>query len=669
MTHPTMDPVPKAEDTTRALVLLGISAIATSLIPVSIELSGSTGAPMTVGAGFLVGYTLFTHASRYTNRALRPIPYSQILRRCRDEYVPTGQIVILLVIMMIGAFGYVAFSWSTRYIDTAVSSSLFELWPVAWILVFQFVDRRRHGKQEYRIVPLSTILLMALGTGAITLVIFSTANPATGQTGIELPIFGVSLGLLAPILGAFAAFNYLLVDRLMFGKAHRQDDDWDILESSRHQKGIEESVIHSGVVLARIFAVPIVLILAVLEVGITSAFVSRQFIGGMLCGFVLNGPAGFLVRRANVISSRREIISLQYLSPVLALAWLAVLTDIDVHRLDFLIFGTVSIVALNMLINADPERKKSSKVIDALESDDEKVGTIQERYSLKALVVSLLLFGMLVYFRDELLAEADLSWSETGNYWAVLGLASTVFALLLAFRLTRVESLLLAEDHRTLGLARRIEALPDEVLVVDSELSDLVATQDPKSSLLTWVRELNRAVRLHQYRSAYTKANRLLESIKVVHSRNSSVFSHEVNSQLVEIRTELDALAHGRQQAREFAERVALWLIGVTIIAVCLAVPIEEAGLARLLSEIFVTMLASIVVYLLFHLADMRRSRADELLVGYDEGEPDRLRDGFSVRFRDEKDAQWQRIFAGIIILGVVVTVVALLAWARLNAG
>ena len=265
-----------------------------------------------------------------------------------------------------------------------------------------------------------------------------------------------------------------------------------------------------------------------------------------------------------------------------------------------------------------------------------------------------------MYFRDELLSTPTLVWSDNGSYWGVLGLASTVFALLLAFRLTRIESLLLTEDNRTFGLIRRIEMIPDEHLGnADEKYS--------KDLLLKCIRRLNRASRLSEYRAAYNDANVVFQDMVSRLSSGELVLSSEDKREISEMRTELDVLAYGRQQAREFAERMALWMIGMTIVALSMGVPVEVSDWARMLSEAFVVLLSSIVVYLLFHLADMRRSRADELLIDKDRNWNESFPDALYVHFRDDTDARWQRAFAGIVVVGVVVTVVVALASIRLT--
>ena len=574
--------------------------------------------------------------------------------------LPRGRVAISYTLLMCGGVGYVFFAWSTRYIDIAVSSSLYELWPIAWLVAFQYIDRTNRRVGEYRIVPFVNIILMILGAGPLALVILSTASRASSGHGLALPVFGIVLGTVAPMIAALTAFSFAFVNDLVPGKSRNPSDDWNLLPSSVfEQRRFEESVLHGVVVLSRIGLIPVVIAIAIIDVGLRAAIFSRSFAGGILVGLLLFGPAGYIIRKAHVISARREIISLQYVSPILALVWLALVTDIDIARKDFLIFGTVSIVALNMLINADPERKRKKGETDRREYIQRDSGRIQERYSLKALVVALLGFGMFIYFRDGVFVVDDLLWSENGSYWAVVGLASTVFALLLAFRLTRVEALLVAEDYRTLGLVRRIEIFPREMFGTEESISG-------KPSLLMLVRQLNRSNTLDEYRRSYTQANAILQDMVNRIISNELHASAEQRNEIAQIRTELDALAHGRQQAREFAERIALWLIGTTIMAFCLALPPESSGWSRLLSETFAVMLASIVVYLLFHLADMRRSRADELLTDKNVSEAVASERDLYVRFRDEKDARWQRIFAGLIILGVVGTVVGLLAWSRL---
>lgn len=52
---------------------------------------------------------------------------------------------------------------------------------------------------------------------------------------------------------------------------------------------------------------------------------------------------------------------MQYLSPLLALVWLALFSGITILRIDLLLLGTVTVVAINILINLDPETARQDE--------------------------------------------------------------------------------------------------------------------------------------------------------------------------------------------------------------------------------------------------------------------------------------------------------------------
>lgn len=634
-----------------------------SLVPFAVDKSGSSQSPFIVGAGITVGYAIYTELARRRMTNENSLTYLSILQRYRSNDVAHVGLAMLLGLCALNAFDFLFFTWSTSFVDTAASSSIYELWPLTWFIAMQFVDRRRHQMNVKPTLSPMTICLMLLATVGLALIVYSTAAPNDDRATSQIPILGVSLALMAPVLGSLATLQFLFADRILYGRSATTRASWQLLkQKSISKENAEETLTHTAQALSHIFASPIVIAIAIVENGSASVLWSRAFVGGLICGIVLSGPGGALVRRAHIVSSRREVISLQYLAPVFALGWLAWLTEITVGRIDFLILGTVTIVAINMLINVDPE--VVSRATDADQSDEpssdaardsDGIG-IQARYSLKALVLSLLAFGMIIYFRDAILQGDDFIW-EVGDYWSILSLASTVFALLLAFRLTRVENLLLAEDHRTFGVIRRIEMLPKAMFSNSPETNT-------RERLLDHIRDLNRAGRLDEYEDAYYKANSVLSNI-AQQALDDSAYGYDEKREIAEIRTEIDALAHGRQYAREFAERIALWLMGGIIVALCLAVPPQYKGWPRVLAETFSVLLASVVVFMLFHLADMRRSRGNELLKS-PASDTTAIAEGLYVRFQADKDYGWQRIFAGIIILGIVATLFGLLTWSSL---
>ena len=175
---------------------------------------------------------------------------------------------------------------------------------------------------------------MMLAGCAMILIVYSTADSDTVKSGTSLPLAGIAIGILAPILAGLGAFTFSFADRLLYGMSRGQADNWHSNESFKSDpKRTEESVAHAGMVIGRLLVTPIVFALAISDVGFQAIF-SRLFLGGVLIGFLLNGPAGFLARKAHVVSSHREIVALQYIAPIMALTWLWVFTEIHVYRMD-----------------------------------------------------------------------------------------------------------------------------------------------------------------------------------------------------------------------------------------------------------------------------------------------------------------------------------------------
>lgn len=639
-------------DTSKGISYLTIAALLYSLIPLSFEAFGSQDAPMTIGAGMVLGCLVGTIAIRRLQGFDKSLTYARTWTALRNRSIDRTGALAGITLVTASVFGYVCFAWSTRYIDTAVSSSMYELWPILWVIMFQIIDRNSFGKSAPSPIPNATRLLLCLGGASVILLVYSTASSGEAGAG-QVPVLGVVLGISGPLLGSLASFCFLFADRLLFVERGKHTHLAAATQMTERQ--MTEAATQIAHIVARWIALPIVIVLAVFENRSLTGWLSMELLGGAISGSVLFATANFFVRRAHTIETRREIISIQYLSPLLSLIWLLTFTRVELVRIDFLVFGTVAVMAINMLINANPE---------SLASGSNQAGTddrvAQQRHSLQALTVSLLAAGMLIYFRSDMFPSVDFGWTEYGGYWAVLALASTIFTLLLAFRLTRMESLIVSEDQRTFGIVRRIELLPDAIFSAGNK-------NESRDDLLEWVRLLNRSNNLSSYRRAYNRIHVILQPVADRMSSDDLVLDYDWRREIAEIRAEIDSLAHGRQHARGFAERVAIWLVGSVVVAFCLAVPPQAAAWGRLMTEVFCLMLACIVIYLLFHLADLARSRADELLMSNDPSWP-KLGKGLYVRFRAQSDAKWEKIFSGAIVSVVVATVVVMLAWSRLSA-
>ena len=114
--------------------LMAGSMLLWSVLPLVIDvLVGAQRRPLTVGAGIAAGFGVGSLLIRRLHPAYGHAELSAAgtWRRCRAmgrSAVP--DVVVPVAVTSIGAFGYVAFAWSSAHIDTAVTSSLYQLWPV-----------------------------------------------------------------------------------------------------------------------------------------------------------------------------------------------------------------------------------------------------------------------------------------------------------------------------------------------------------------------------------------------------------------------------------------------------------------------------------------------------------------------------------------------------------
>ena len=190
----------QTHDEFKAVVYVGTSAVLYSLVPLTIDSSGSHGAPLTVGAGIVIGFLVYSATMRRIKYPATELSYLSLIKRFRTHHVSKLAIILLLVVGVINVFGYVAFSWSTAYLDTAVSSSLYELWPIVWFLCMKGIDARRHEEFMQSRISAVTYFLLVVGASGVSLVVYSTYTPNATERASSL-LLGVVLALCAPVLG------------------------------------------------------------------------------------------------------------------------------------------------------------------------------------------------------------------------------------------------------------------------------------------------------------------------------------------------------------------------------------------------------------------------------------------------------------------------------------
>ena len=653
-----------------SLLFVCTLALVSSLVPLAINKSGSEHSPLLVAAGMTTGSTIFCLLLRRSlpTSLCKDLSLSSIISRCCYG-VGFRSVMGGLLLTLVARLSYAAFAGSTVYLDTAVSASLYETWPIMSVVVIHQIDKARHGSVSSSANLRSIYPQLFVGLLATILIIRSSGIPTFQLSGSTI---GLLLALLAPLTGVLIAANHLFVDRVLYDRVSGSMDDWARSKCEEFGvENVEESIRLAGMIMTAGVVGPILIVAGVIHAGTPSVAECGAFIGGLLIPLI-GSSTRRLLRRHDPTDTRRDIASIQYVYPLLSLLWLHLFVGIDVALAGWLVLGTFAIVTVTVLGFFDPERYDANAMsgreaaettisaggLASTTSIPGPMGDIQQRFGLKALVTSLLFIGAFVYIREDVVDSKHFVWNGD-YYWEILGVVATVFAFLFAFRLNRIETVISAEDYQALSIIRRIESLPNRAFHPFSRSLK-------RETILEWVRELNRASNPDQYREAYEGLYAFFQELTLKMLDGRLQMSSEEQQEVIEIRIELDALAHGRQQAREFTERAALWLLGGAIVLFTLMVPTASAPIAELMSATAAILLGSVVVFLLFHMADISRSRANALLVWRDPIK-DSLATGLYVLFRDNQSVGSKRVLSIVIVFGTVIALICLLAWDRLS--
>ena len=644
---------------TKAVLFGAISATCLSFIPLAIRVSDSDVDPFLFNAARMaaIGVTLvaFLYASAKSTLGVRPrlrelcglvaapirAQNREIMERTRSPVrrvttIIKWSVTLPMFWMVVSLFDYALFAWSTSRVDTAVSSTIFELWPLfmVYILARYEPDTSKRGISRQKVV---------LTTFAPVGLVFVILGQAGDWRSLTASGWGVGLALLAAVGGGiFPAANILLGEQLdrsysdagdsgSGGDGDPAGDAFGVAATSDLAKKRKLWFTILGFAVACLLATPLNLVFGLLTFNGSLIPSLRAVIGGVVVGAGLIGAGAVFLRMANLYAKDLSVNAVFYIAPVLALVWLAIFAGIVVPRMDLFLIGAVLVIAINILLQSSPDQEQEFKARDGWTVRGVRLG-------FSSLILALWSFGTLVYLRDELFPA---SWmhAEFPDYWAFLGLSATVFALIFGFRLARLTSRIRNEDDSLLRLFRKCE--------------DLVECGQADEQVLFELQRLDRA-----------DASELLASYRAIRSRllawktrfeddEGSVSARsELRRKFPEIASELDMLAHSKQQGRDFSELMSLVsFAGLTIALGILTRPEHiaqsEFGWHGFLTESFVVLFVATIAFLAFNLFDIRRDRQIPLIRATDDAA-----DRFSLYFRYRRDLTVQRWIAVAICVG-----------------
>ena len=613
-----------------------------------------------------------------------------------DDSTRSSQTLLRYILKMpifwlaLSYFDYALFTWSTQYVETVISAVIFELWPLVFVATLIYTQRANKSNDSTdfnkRKMRAHDWVLMSLAPLGLFLVFISQAEDldALFETNLSDSIIGTMLAFSAALLSGIAPSMTIIYGEQLYLK-HQQSmqttptgdsvsSTSPFIDQERSDKELWFTLF--GFAVAILFS-------AFYNFGVglftrvdSPTVTLESFYGAIILGAILLAPGSVLLRKANHDSHNANLNGILFFAPVLALSLLFA-TGSGIARLDIFVIGAALILVINILIQANPDRQSDVTVFGEKPTHGNRMG-------FTAMILALWFFGAAIYLRDKILPSGWVTW-QGPDYWNVVALSATIFALIFGFRVARLANRRNNEDGAMLELFRRFENIllyPDQRILDPSiirHLQDLDRASPTRrifQDLSTHFRPISSSKGVGHEVSAgqsashseldfqgelfqsYMTIRRHLQEAKerCMSLEESTQKPPNVLQELNILERQLDVVTHSKQQGRDFSELISLMIFAAITVFLAIgarpsSVQFPTAGWSGFLTELFSMLFVSTIVFLAVNLLDIRRDREVPLIVGLDQ------RLGFEKEhilfFRLRRDLTGQRIVAVVVTLGL----------------
>ncbi|MCE2511722.1 MAG: hypothetical protein J4F50_04030 [Acidimicrobiia bacterium] len=279
-----------------------------------------------------------------------------------------------IVWALISSLHYGFLAWSATILETAIATTIFELWPV--FLVYTLA-RHEHSDRLFRGAPASTgharraiskegMVLTALAGSSLALMLGSQAGGQIRSVA-DLVSYKVAAGMVIAVVASLLAALSVL-SNLAYGKnlyytlvptgGTQPSDGYESLETRPiEQRGEPDRrllvwLTLLGYVLSRCFALPVNVLIGLLAPQVQGSLTLEAVLGALVIGAAAS-VAGMMLRVGNIRSEDTAVNSLLCLGPAVSLLALMAL-GITLPRFDLFVVGAVLILAVNVRIQLRP---------------------------------------------------------------------------------------------------------------------------------------------------------------------------------------------------------------------------------------------------------------------------------------------------------------------------
>ena len=323
----------------RATRFMLVAVIGFSAIPVYIAVADTHRAPFVftafLYAGQFVGlgaYTLLTYRALFFRRRPLGVIARQVVR-------PT------MLLTLTGYLNYAFYSWSTEYIDPAVTTVIFGGWTFTTVL---FVGWTFRSERRYERTSGALVGFMLIGFAGFALAILSQRADIFDFGQGAAPLIEVGIGVLLAVISMSMATLGSFVLKWGVETAERVDA---VADHPYEQSELEVAGVLTGIVVAALVAIPVNLALGLARGESVGGIAGADYALAFGVGLFSLGFCTALFRRANLMTRNLGIIGMTYGTLPVSLLWLALLGEIDVERPLYLAAGAALIVVSNLLVH------------------------------------------------------------------------------------------------------------------------------------------------------------------------------------------------------------------------------------------------------------------------------------------------------------------------------
>ena len=275
-----------------------------------------------------------------------------------------------IVWALISSLHYGFLAWSANILETAVATTIFELWPV--FLVYALA-RHEDSDRLFRRAPVSVghsrraiskevMVLTALAGSGLALMLGSQAagqiRSATDLVSYKVAA-GMVIAVVASLLAALSVLSNLAYGKVLYyalvpaGGTQPPRGDRSLETRPIEQRGDPDRrlliwLTLLGYVLSRVVALPVNVLIGLLTPQVQGSLTWGAVLGAMVIGAAVS-VAGMLLRVGNIRSEDTAVNSLLCLGPAVSLLALMAL-GITLPRFDLFVVGAVLILAVNVRI-------------------------------------------------------------------------------------------------------------------------------------------------------------------------------------------------------------------------------------------------------------------------------------------------------------------------------